>query len=86
MTLTEEEARKKWCPMTHSKEYARSNLGQLCIASECMAWRWFDTVSDDGTACHWKPTPHAPRLPTDQPEQGKPLDQRRGRCGLAGNP
>lgn len=33
--MKEEEARKKWCPMT-TKE-AESDL---CIASDCMMWRW----------------------------------------------
>lgn len=31
MLLTEEEAKKKWCPETGEEK---------CIASGCMAWRW----------------------------------------------
>ena len=57
--------------------------GAKCIGSACMAWRWFDTVSDDGTQCQLKPTPHAARTPL--PELS-PLEHRRGSCGLAGRP
>lgn len=31
--MTEEEARKKWCPMTGDQR-------DKCIASDCMMWRW----------------------------------------------
>jgi hypothetical protein len=55
-----------------------------CIASGCMAWRWFDSVSDDGTRCHRKPTDMARREP--EPHEGRPLNERRGFCGLAGKP
>jgi hypothetical protein len=33
---TEEEAKKKWCPM--------DNRGE-CVASECMAWRYVETLN-----------------------------------------
>lgn len=55
-----------------------------CMGSACMAWRWFDSVSDDGKFCHWIPTKMAMRHPDDTKD--KPLDQRRGFCGLAGRP
>lgn len=55
-----------------------------CIGSGCMAWRWFDGVSDDGAACDHIPTIHAPRV--SEPRQGRSLTERRGFCGLAGRP
>ena len=36
MLLTEEEAMKMWCPRAHN------GSDQECIASNCMAWRWFE--------------------------------------------
>lgn len=50
--MTEEEARKKWCPMVRfagqvlEPAYNRTNSGitlqqhDKCIASDCMMWRW----------------------------------------------
>lgn len=35
MSMTEDEARTKWCPLA---EQAASS--SRCIASECAAWRW----------------------------------------------
>lgn len=57
MILTEEEARTKWCPEVRfvigpntptwqgSWWDSRGETGKppLCIASNCMMWRWFDT-------------------------------------------
>lgn len=34
--MTEDEARKKWCPFVMADNLTPA----LCIASECMAWRW----------------------------------------------
>jgi hypothetical protein len=51
--MTEEEAKTKWCPMvrTTSNPSGCCSINRLyvssvttetrCIASECMAWRWF---------------------------------------------
>ncbi len=56
---TEFEAREKWCPFAQTDteyggSYNRDFKGQLsklclCIASDCMAWRWteFDIAHSD---------------------------------------
>jgi len=72
--IIEKDAHKKWC----------HQISGECVASKCMAWRWFDTLTDDGTACNWTPSAMAARLPKDV--EPKALDQRRGFCGLAGKP
>lgn len=33
MTVTEQEARSKWCPMISTKSF-------FCEGSHCMAWEW----------------------------------------------
>ena len=42
--MTEEEARKKWCPMVsfvcYDNRSGRKEKNDRCIASECMWWRW----------------------------------------------
>jgi hypothetical protein len=35
--MTEDEARKKWCPMVRQ---ASPEDWNSCIASDCMMWRW----------------------------------------------
>lgn len=35
MSLSEEEAKEMWCPMMQ-----RSSVGNRCIASYCIMWRW----------------------------------------------
>lgn len=54
-----------------------------CSGPECMGWRWFDTLKEDGTACHHTPSAMFPRNP--EPKD-RPLSERRGYCGLAGKP
>lgn len=52
MTLTEDEAKKRWCPEARvgsPHATARNRMdgdshalltGSRCMASQCMAWRW----------------------------------------------
>ena len=49
MMLTEEEARRKWCPHARvqlelptegNPPVNRDNANIFCMASLCMAWRW----------------------------------------------
>lgn len=91
--MTEEEARQKWCPFARCGDTAGCNrngsefeLKPYCIASDCMAWRWWDTLSDDGTGVHMVPTAHRPRHPLNDPNFPRPLEERWGYCGLAGKP
>ena len=87
MILTEDEAKTKWCPFARVvdgvNEQSAVNRRQglrdphfpdpACIASACMAWRWFDEESDDHPGMT-----HA-RITGE-------LTPRRGYCGLAGKP
>lgn len=47
--MTEEEAQKKFCPLTMSAEQPRS-----CLGSMCMGWRW-DEYEDLGMFKAGKP-------------------------------
>ena len=68
MLVTEEQARKLWCPFAMvgmSRAMPAKGGGEectRCIASECMAWRW--TVDD--------------------PMKRQGSADTRGYCGLAG--
>jgi len=86
--MTEEEAKKKWCPMakvmningggggnrwdgaaSNKNKDAIGPVGATCVASDCMAWRWYDHVKFDASGT----------------SQGRP-DDCPGYCGLAGKP
>lgn len=84
MIMTEIEAGEKWCPQT-SRLYGSGSQEEefhVCMGHHCALWHWYDSISDDGTKCHWRPTRLYPRLPDDT--HPKPLSQRRGYCGLKG--
>jgi len=62
--MTEEEARKKWCPMVRfiMDRPAQGNLvsnrnctvndpWDKCIASDCMMWRWMSKIIRDKGYC-----------------------------------
>jgi hypothetical protein len=57
MLVTEEEAKKKWCPMVSFHVGFKSNVFDnkpggspahngscFCIASDCMKWRWRESI------------------------------------------
>lgn len=88
--MTEEEAKTKWCPHVarDPRDGNSITFGQCCIGSQCMAWRWEATVGNDrvyalidrrnATGCTLKEA-------VDWVE-AQALAQRRGFCGLAGEP
>jgi hypothetical protein len=54
MTVTEEEAKGKWCPMTVLIKRDNALCGEPCIASECMMWVWdtdWDTDEESKGHC-----------------------------------
>jgi len=78
--MTEEEARKKWCPMVRfhvvddsvedNKNRYKDSESVLCIASDCMMWR------GNVIGTH----------PTERDEKGNYLEVLDGYCGLGGKP
>ncbi len=58
MMLTEIEARKRWCPFARKgmlgtggnnrKPNGEPDPGAMCIAMDCMAWRWSEHKRDNG--------------------------------------
>lgn len=89
-TLTEEEAKEKWCPFARVREAnqgsaAAVNIRSLgtpslvrCIASECMAWRG---------KTQWRPRSDYPWEDGKAESSGPNVQERIvGHCGLAGRP
>lgn len=86
--MTEEEAKKKWCPMAFPGGMAGCNRAMpiddgearsLCIGSKCMAWRWSTEVatnSDSAGEFKFNPAPG----PNDKDNLP------RGYCGAFGRP
>ena len=78
--MTEEEARKRWCPMTPIG-YADEVKEFTCIASNCMMWRWEICMKDTATG---EIEPFFPSIGyTDRWES---VTEKYGFCGLAGKP
>jgi hypothetical protein len=55
--MTEDEAKQRWCPFARYEAFkAGVNRSRdvpipkptLCLASDCMAWRWEDRADGDG--------------------------------------
>lgn len=93
MTMTEEEAKKKWCPQMaaagmlcdETERYGSHNgvVAARCIASECMAWRfkpqeWKHAAAYGG---EWIDTQEV----DGWGQKGEKLPTL-GYCGLAGHP
>ena len=79
--MTEDEAKKKWCPhgrgldsysetVSHNR-YTDGKPVTLCIGSECMAWR---TIKGQVP------------VPADEVGSYKYVNANGGYCGLAGKP
>jgi len=88
MSMTEEQAREKWCPHAiashtnpRSKNGADGNWLHNCIASECMAWRAVTVKFNETVGEIMKPG--KPYYVSDIIKT-RPTDE--GYCGLGGKP
>ena len=92
-TFTEEEAKKHWCPESRVQSpdgmgaYNRmasagghASFGSLCMASQCMAWRWWGYHDFNGNFQPYQMSDGAP------PEGSSAVWLRVGYCGKAGRP
>ena len=88
-THTEEEAQKHWCPearvwaadgANRGQRHGDITMGSLCIASKCMAWRWWGYHDVMGGFIPFQMAEGKP------PEGGDGVWLRTGYCGKAGRP
>jgi hypothetical protein len=93
MICTEEEARKKWCPMArgidHSDQcYAIPWLP--CAASNCMMWRWGEEETEctffDPQDESWKFDPYLSGIGIKESRWSRAKTERKGYCGLGAKP
>lgn len=49
MVQTEQDAKKKWCPMAGANRYERQS--EQCLGSECMMWHWKLVLSKTVKLC-----------------------------------
>lgn len=106
--MTEDEAKTKWCPFARPAAVAPHDCGEvrgnrnmdgavdtgaLCIASQCMAWRWSDAKRTaaflDAVQAHMKASSSPNFAKSTQAvyaERGREFENSEGYCGLAGRP
>lgn len=77
-TVTEEEAKTKWCPLaraisSRNRNGNRPDIACFCLASACMAWRWSESEKPKPNEKTWWPeTEDENILRGDSPD--RPLD------------
>lgn len=95
MLLTEEQAKKKWCPLVRALTDGKASGNcttdvrfakqSLCIGSNCMFWRWGDNeprpedLYDVHQMYRFRDVPHDDFIK-------HVVETRRGYCGAAGKP
>lgn len=77
---TEEQAKKRWCPVVVIMATNGTSDAKNCIASQCMWWRWAETwvVKETG-----EPAQAGEIYVNDEIEIKFTVD---GYCGIAGAP
>ena len=87
--MTEEEARKKWCPMVkgwQGNEVTGFSYMQHCEASDCMMWRWDRKTTIPCPECGASGYVHDDICPLCDEKKRIPHPEPRGYCGLSGRP
>lgn len=81
--MTEDEAKRKWCPTGAPRAWDRPMQREdtRCIGSACMAWRWGTKPNPDYTENFIYPDQRSPNQKDRQIR-----DPESGGCGLAGAP